>query len=335
MKLAWRIVRWPVELPLQVGGREVTERVVLELRLEDARGRTGGGEAAPLPGLHVEHVDSLPALLPAARRLLADAIAAGPTGYPDLLSSLAALEAWRALPPSLRCGLEGATLDLLAAGGEPAALLGLPVGDVSPACFLSDGTVADITAELAGRGCLKAKVGRDDRQREVARLRELRHALGDAAELRLDANRAFTLDEALAFADAVRDLHPRWIEEPLRDPRELPAFATRSGLAVALDETLREPDGADFAIADGVVAWVLKPALFGVHGTLEAFRRAAAAPGRPVCVVSSSFEGPRGLTLLGVLARCAPGRPAPGLGTARWLGTALVESWTEFDEAAS
>ena len=334
MNLAWRTVRWPVVHPLVVGGRAVTERVGLELRLRDARGQAGIGEASPLPGLHRERVEELPDRLPAARRLLADAIAAAPD-YPALLSVLAAQAGWRALPPSLRCGLEGAALALLAGAGDPAALLGLPATTVRPSCLLFAGTAAEVTPALARTPCLKAKVGRRDRRDELAALRALRRALGDAAELRLDANRAFTLAEALAFAAEVRDLRPRWIEEPLRDPRELPAFAAGSGLAVALDETLREPDHADLAAAPGVAAWVLKPALLGVGGTLAAFRRAAARTAGPVCVVSASFEGPRGLALLSTLARCAPGGPAPGLGTARWLGEGRPEPWTELDDSAS
>ena len=313
MKLAWRHMRLPVVLPLRVGGVTLRERVVMELRLTSADGRCGVGEAAPLPGLHAERLDELPDLLPAALNLIVD-----DQGSPRTLLSLNALADWRALPPSLRCGLEGALL-----GHSPS----LPVGTPPASSELFDGGLEDVTAISTGTHCVKVKVGRRDLAEEVAVLQRLRARLGNAAEIRLDANRAFTLDEALAFAAAVREVDPVWIEEPLRDVTAIPEFLARSGLPVALDETLHEIQHAKLASAAGVAAWVLKPALLGVGGTLDAFTRATRSPNRPCCVVSSSFEGPCGLELLGALAGCAPGLPAPGLGTARWFGDGQPEPW--------
>ena len=313
MKLACRQVLLPLRLPLRVGGVTLDERLVLELRLTGADGRHGLGEAAPLPGLHAERLDQLPDLLPAARRLIAEGC-----GFLATISSLHDHAEWRALPPSLRCGLEGALL-----ARSPLAALGTPPAGSE----LFDGGLTDVTTMAPDTRCLKVKVGRRDPATEVAVLRRLRERLGQGAEIRLDANRAYTLDEALAFTAAVRELHPVWIEEPLQDVTEMPEFLARSGLPVALDETLHEPGRTDLASLDGVAAWVLKPALLGVGGTLTAFTRATGSPNRPCCVVSSSFEGPRGLELLHTLARCAPGLPAPGLGTARWFGESEPEPW--------
>ena len=289
------------------------ERVVMELRLTGADGQFGIGEAAPLPGLHAERLEELPDLLPAALSLITD-----DQDSLDPLRSLNARADWRALPPSLRCGLEGALL---------ARSPSLPVGTPPASSELFDGELRDITAISTGTDCLKVKVGRRDLTEEVAVLQRLRTRLGNAAEIRLDANRAFTLDEALAFAAAVREVNPIWIEEPLRDVTAMPEFLVRSGLPVALDETLHESEHTNLASLAGVAAWVLKPALLGVGGTLDAFAHATASPYRPCCVVSSSFEGPCGLELLGALAGCAPGLPAPGLGTARWLGDGQPEPW--------
>ena len=313
MNLAWRHVRLPVVLPLRVGGVTLRERVVMELRLTGADGRCGIGEAAPLPGLHAERLDELPDLLPAALNLITD-----DQDSPGALSSLNARADWRALPPSLRCGLEGALL-----ARSPVH----PIGTPPASSELFDGGLEDVTAISTGTHCLKVKVGRRDLAEEVAVLQRLRARLGHAAEIRLDANRAFTLDEALSFAAAMREVNPVWIEEPLRDVTAMPEFLAQSGLPVALDETLHEPEHANLASLAGVAAWVLKPALLGVGGTLDAFTRAAESPNQPCCVVSSSFEGPCGLELLGALAGCATGLPAPGLGTARWFGDGEPQPW--------
>jgi o-succinylbenzoate synthase len=340
MRLEWRRLRLPLALPLRIGGRSLAERRVLDLRLTGDGSRRGRGEAAPLPGLHAETLDELPDRLPQALRRLQEAVdtdpakLAGPTAYLRLLTRLHAAPDWCALPPSLRCGLEGALLGWLAEGGDPARRLGLPAGEAPPAAALFDGNLEQLLqaleGPLAGTRCIKLKVGRRGLASEVELLQGLRAVAGEDLEIRLDANRAFSLPEALEFAAAVRPLRPVWIEEPLRSPLALPDFIEKSGLSVALDETLCEPDHAHAGHGEGVAAWVLKPARLGLMETLGQFRRAAAAPGRPACVVSSCFEGFTGLSLLGTLARCAPGLPAPGLGTIRWFSGLEdpIDSWS-------
>ena len=61
---------------------------------------------------------------------------------------------------------------------------------------------------------VKMKVGRhpDD---DVARVRAAREAIGDEAELFVDANGAYTRKEALWFAEAFADLGVTWFEEPV------------------------------------------------------------------------------------------------------------------------
>ena len=74
MRLFWRRADYPLLRPLTVAGGTTHERSVLELRLEDAAGVTSYGEASPLPGLHAETLDELPACLPWALRRLNQAV---------------------------------------------------------------------------------------------------------------------------------------------------------------------------------------------------------------------------------------------------------------------
>ncbi len=324
MKLFWRQVDYPLLRPLTVGGKVLHERSVIELRLESFRG-TSYGEASPLPGLHSETLEELPAMLPQALDRLNR-----PRNVFDLrVEAVADHDPWRELPPSLRFALEIAVVRLFQRGERPTYLVGLPFSVAPPSCGLVDRDLADLDPGLAAHRCLKVKVGRRAMHTEVAIVHALRRVLGDHAELRLDANRAFSLEDALDFAHEVASARPVWIEEPLRDPSQLPQFTARTGLRVALDESLHEPEHAALAAADGVAAWVLKPALLGLLGTVELFGRALVAPNRPQCVVSSSFEGRLGLETLRFLANCAPGLPAPGLGTGEWLGPADFEPWIE------
>jgi O-succinylbenzoate synthase len=309
VRLRWRTRTYPLTRPLRVGDAPLTERKVMELQLDDR-----WAEASPLPGLHRESLGDLVPLLPAARERLVDL-----TGtFGEKIAALAADDAWQALPPSLRCALEGALL-------ESVDDLERPVAPMPPTCRLLDQGPDDPLDGVVGAGCVKLKIGRRDPAAEQALVRRVQSMLPAGGELRLDANRAFTLDEAVTFAAGIDDA-PGFIEEPLRDPRDLPEFWRRTGWPVALDETLHDPAHADLRSNEAVAAWVIKPALLGLAPTLALFD---AAPEHVACVVSSSFEGLVGLGLLMELAEVAPGHPAPGLGTVDWLaGDGRTSRWT-------
>src|SRR5207253_167170 len=66
----------------------------------------------------------------------------------------------------------------------------------------------------AGLTRVKMKVGRDPGADE-GRVRTARRAIGEAAELFVDANGAYGRKQALAFAARYSDLGVRWFEEPV------------------------------------------------------------------------------------------------------------------------
>ena len=72
-----------------------------------------------------------------------------------------------------------------------------------------------VAAKQAGFQGAKVKVGLPRVADDVARLRAVRNAVGDAFEIMVDANQCFTLSEALRRAAAYADLGIAWFEEPL------------------------------------------------------------------------------------------------------------------------
>ncbi len=90
----------------------------------------------------------------------------------------------------------------------------------------------------AGIPRVKMKVGRDP-GRDVARVQAARRAIGDAA-LFVDANGAYTRTQALAMADAFRDLGVVWFEEPVSSD-------DLEGLRLLRD---RAPAGMDIAAGE-------------------------------------------------------------------------------------
>ena len=305
-----RRVHWRLLEPLTTGAGGC-RREVLELRLVSSLG-CGWGEAAPLPGLQRESLAEVVAALPALRQGLA--LVEPQAGARKTLAILEECLSARQVPPSLRWAAAWALAEALgwsaAHDTDAPASAGLLAGD-------PDSWLARVQAQR-GTAVWKAKVGRFPPAREAAALLELRAVLGPRAELRLDANRAFSLEAAREFQRACGELAPRWIEEPLTDPAGLAAWREGGGWPVALDESL-PADGPSAELSRGVAAWVLKPQGLGLSRTLAAFDLAARQAAPPACVISSSFESPRGLIPLAHLARLAPGLPAPGLGTRAWF----------------
>ena len=309
----------PLLRPLRIGGAESAARSGVIVVLEDGTGRTGMGEAAPLPGLHTETLaEARDQLLRFAGRIEGTAVP------PEAATLRGAFEGWlgpHGLTPSVRCGVEGAALALLAEGGPPGMpelVAGLAVAAVHVNALLAgdDDVVVAEARRLAAEGwrCLKIKVGRGDPDREAALVAAVRRAVGAHVALRLDANRSWDLPTATTFAQRVSPERVEYLEEPLRDSTELPALFEAGGVAVALDETLlsRSPD--DPGDLRGVAAFVLKPAVLGGYERAMAWSRCAAEHGIAP-VVSAAFPSAAGLALDAAFAAAVAPELEHGLGT--------------------
>ena len=98
-------------------------------------------------------------------------------------------------------------------------------------------------AKAEGFRGAKFKVGKPSIAEDVARLSAVRAAVGDAFEVMIDANQAFTVSEARRRAHAYAPLSLAWFEEPLPAEDlgghvELARFAT---MPVAVGESLYHP----------------------------------------------------------------------------------------------
>ena len=147
-----------------------------------------------------------------------------------------------------------------------------------------------------GYRCLKIKVARGSGAAGAAadadRVEAIREAVGPDVALRCDANRGWSLNDALAFGLRAMRFDLQYVEEPVQDiESDLAAFHCTTGVPVALDESvddalLRARHKNNASVADaleelfeptfGVVALVLKPGVLGVRGVRRR-RRAARA----------------------------------------------------------
>ena len=315
------------------GGKAYGRREGALLRLEAADGSVGWGDAAPLPGFSRETLGE-------ARRalgVLGEAIVGQDIDPGQVLLPFGAIARGldaEAYAPSARFAFDLALADLAAQAGsrsvpqvlhpDPAVVLplnGLLMG-------AADRVLADAD-RLAAEGytTLKLKVGRGDLEAEAYLVQALRQRLGAAVALRLDANRAWTVDEATAFAEAVAGADVAYVEEPLQDPDGLPVLWHDTGLPVAVDESVSERGEA--AIRGWAAAAVLKPTLLGgIAATLRLALHARSVGVRPV--LSAAFESGVGLRGVAALAAATGAEPA-GLDTARWLAEDVLAEALPFD----
>ncbi len=301
----------PLTEPLSLGGAPLAERHGLLLHLTLDSGADGWGEAAPLPGFSVETLDEA---VDQARRL-------GNRWEGETLTGegpraiVRALPIPDSLPASVRFGGESAVVEALAAaqGIAPARLLGADRPSVALNALVRAGdadTLADQGRRLRADGyqAVKLKVGRTDVSTDVERVRALRRGLGPDVELRLDANRAWSVEDAEAFLSGISDCPFAYIEEPVSDPEHLPALVEATGCPVAIDETTRERS-REVLGAWPLRAVVLKPTLLGGMHRMWAWEAAARDHGvRPV--LSASYETGVGTRMLAAVAATLSEAPA-------------------------
>ena len=69
-------------------------------------------------------------------------------------------------------------------------------------------------------------------------IQEIRKKVGPHIQLRADANKKWSFNEAIQFGSNVKDCGLEYIEEPVNNENDIIKFCEESGLPVALDETI-------------------------------------------------------------------------------------------------
>lgn len=274
-------------LPTAFG--EIAERETLQLTLTAADGVVGRGEAAPL-----EPYDGVPLAVAAeALERYAEVLAEdrGRTG----VQLLDACREVADLPQAL------AAVDLAlwdAAGrraGQPVAELltdapaaRVPVNATIGATDRAGAADAAARAAAAGFPCVKVKVGVGD---DPGRVAAVRAAAGPHVALRLDANGAWDVDEAVAMIEALAPAGLELVEEPVSGIEPLRAVRERVPVRIAMDETAAVHGALASGAADAVC---LKISRAGGIGALCAQAALARAMGADV-YLASTFDGPLGI----------------------------------------
>jgi L-alanine-DL-glutamate epimerase-like enolase superfamily enzyme len=265
--------------PVVTAWGSIEVRPLVLLRFEDADGVVGYGEAAPLPGYDGVSVDDVVRTLERG----------GGEGPPQALAAI----------DMARLDLEGRR------SGRPGwELLGAPGAPPVEVNALVDGVSAAIAATAAGFRCLKVKVGLGE---DVGRLAGIREAVGTDVAIRIDANGAWSVTEALASLEALEPIGIELCEEPVSGIDGIARVAAGSAVPVALDET----PFPDERVCTAVCLKLSRCG--GISRVIEAAARARAS-GYEV-YLASTFDGPLGIAAaLHAAAVIQPDRPS-GLAT--------------------
>ena len=294
----------PLVKPLAIKGHVINSRCGIIISLTDEDGFVGLGDAAPLPGLHNESLE--------------DAIE-------ELMKIMKAKKLSGIALPSVRVATEGAMLDLTIQKDK--AFDGIEKLRI-PVNALLFGDAGEVVTEFkglcdAGFHAIKIKVGWRNITEDIELVRSLKELNRDVT-LRLDANRAWELDEALEFCTQVGAEQIEYIEEPVADANDHAEFIKASPIPLALDETLAERDVSQMDLK-GIKAIVLKPALLGGFDATARFIRIA-KDNNIMSVLSSSFESGVGIRSIALFAaKIGPGNIAAGLDTLKWFAEDVLK----------
>lgn len=248
----------PFREPFVTSNGVVAARELLVLRLVDADGTVGWGE-----------VSSLPLEAP----LVTDPLDGGADA-----------------------ALEMAQLDLNARReGRP---VGEPGADAIAVNFTLGASPPEEVGQRASEGvregfaCFKVKVGLPD---DAERVAAVRAAIGPWPALRVDANGAWTVGEAVAAIEALREHDLELVEQPCRTLEELAEVRRTTGVPVAADEPICGPGDVHAAAAaaacDAVNVKLARAGGFeGARATIAAAREHGLEP-----YLSSSLDGPWGI----------------------------------------
>ena len=231
----------------------------------------------------------------------------------------------QSLYPSVAFGLSCALAEMKGELGQEGNY------QVAPLCYGDPDELYDLLNQMQGEKVAKIKVGMYEANRDGLIADMLLEAIPDLY-LRLDANRSWTLAKAQMFAKYVKPEHRKriqFLEEPCKTIEDSLQFARETGIAIACDETVREPEfkqNPTKFFTPEVKAIVIKPTLVGSLQDCAALIELAHQAGLKT-VISSSIESSFALTQLARIAKQYTPNMTPGLDTLDLMDYQLVRPW--------
>jgi L-Ala-D/L-Glu epimerase len=298
--------------PLQTSYGTLHERELLAVSLTDEDGVTGHGEAAPLEAYDGMSLARVEQALERYRPIVENA--AGMNGAEivdacrradDLPEAFAAIDLALWDRAGRRVGRPVASLIT----DTPASAV--PVNATLSAFDRAGAAEQAAQAVAQGFDCLKVKVGIGD---DAGRIAAVRAAAGAHVALRVDANGAWSVEQAVRNIEALSPSGLELVEEPVHGLAAVREVRERVAVRVAIDETAAEHGALTAGVADAVCLKISRCG--GISGLLAAASLVRASGAE--AYVASTFDGPLGIAagLHAAAALASRGAlPACGLAT--------------------
>lgn len=288
-------VSYRLKSPIRTSYGMVGERNGFRVRLVDESGAEGWGEALPLPEIGTEGLADTGAAIESFAGICSER----PFGLSGLLD---VLDQEVSDTPAARCAFDVAAHNLesqlqeipvwrlLDQYASPVVKVSAMIGALEP-----DAAIRSAAEALArGYQTLKLKVGSLDSQADLDRVRAVCDFVQGEAQIRLDANGAWSMKQACEMLEKLAPLQIELVEQPVapRELLELSQVHALSPIPIAADESLITAEGRA-AFLDGNLASiaVLKPMLLGgLRSCLRLARRASRMGKR--AFVTTTFDGP-------------------------------------------
>ena len=314
IEVQWRNYRLPFLNSFSTAHGIMTAREGIIVQVTNRQGISGIGEIAPLPAFGGGSLAD-------ARKLLHALVARlhHKTLHEALDLVLTEGKAGSKAASTL-CGLEIALLDLIGkaegcgvctllspAGSAPRAAV--PVNAVIGARATEAATATARDARKNGFRCVKLKVGWGvSVHEEIERIAAVRDAIGPAMHLRLDANEAWNLEEAIAILSQCFPYDIQYIEQPLKahDLAGMRTLRQAIPIPIAADEALHSLESARLVLdSEAADILVIKPQLAGGLRVGQQIIQAATERGVR-SVITSTLEAGIGLVAALHLAAASP-----------------------------
>lgn len=294
--------------PLATASGTLEQRELLLLTLVASDGTSGSGEAAPLEPYDGVSTEAAMAALEECRAALEASDGEDRERVLDACWLAAGL-------PQAVAAVDLALWDLAGkrAGRPVAALLAerpaarVEVNATIAAPDRAGAAAAAGAAVAAGFRCLKVKVGIGD---DAGRLAAVRATVGPEVRIRIDANGAWSVPEAVAALEALEPVGIEFCEEPVHGLEGLAEVSARSRVPIAVDESASDPRAVTSGACDAVCLKVSRHG--GISGVMHAAR--AARDAGTTVYLASTHDGPVGIA--GALHAAAALAPLPPCGLA-------------------
>lgn len=308
----------PFRRTYRTSSGELEQREMVLLRIVSEDGFTGLGEAVPLS---LRGGNPLTEVVSDLRDWAGQA-------------QLGLESAPRPVTAPARCAVETALADISARRrGIPLhALLGSPTaGPIRCNATIGADDPTDAASDAAewaeaGFSTFKLKAGSGDDYARVARTRD---AVGPDARIRVDANGAWSVEEAVEILERLAEHGIELVEQPVADLEAMAQVRATCGIPVIADESVTEASdaarAANLGSCDGATVKLSK--VGGLDPTLGGYL--------PV-YLSSALDGPVGITAAAHVAQTLPtdgplAALAQGLATGRLFDGTIASTGATLD----